>query len=86
MAIVYIVFNDSLLFLETKRTPLPFPPLPSPRLILGRLIFSVFSLISSVNCLNTIDKIFAPMDDDRPCLYQNLEEEQMCFLLLQPVS
>ena len=30
--------------------------------------FSVFSsLKSSVNCLNTKDKIFAPMDDDRPC-------------------
>ena len=30
--------------------------------------FSVFSsLKSSVNCLNTKDKIFAPMDDDRLC-------------------
>ena len=29
-------------------------------------IFAVFSpLKSSVNCLNTKDKIFAPMDDDR---------------------
>ena len=25
------------------------------------------SLKSSVNCLNTKDKIFAPMDDDCPC-------------------
>ena len=29
--------------------------------------------LSSVNCLNTKDKIFAPMDDDRPCL---------CFTLI----
>ena len=27
----------------------------------------VSSLKSSVNCLNTKDTIFAPMDDDRPC-------------------
>ena len=32
--------------------------------------FSEFSsLKSSVNCLNTKDKIFAPMDDDRHCLF-----------------
>ena len=35
--------------------------------ILGRFFFSDFSSKSSVNCLNTKDKIFAPMDDDRPC-------------------
>ena len=60
MAIVYIVYNDSLLFLETNPPPLP---------ILDRLLLSVFSLNSSVNCLNTTDKIFAPMDDGRPCYY-----------------
>ena len=32
--------------------------------------FSVFSsLKSSVNCLNTKDKIFSPMDDDCPFLF-----------------
>ena len=32
--------------------------------------FSVFSTLkSSVNCLNTKDKIFAPMDDDRPVFF-----------------
>ena len=60
MAIVYIVYNDSLLFLETNPPPLP---------ILDRLLLSVFSLNSSVNCLNTTDKIFAPMDDGRLCSY-----------------
>ena len=30
--------------------------------------FSVFSsLKSSVSCLNSKDKIFTPVDDDRPC-------------------
>ena len=43
--------------------------------------FSVFSsLKSSVNCLITKDKIFAPMDDDRPCsihiLLRFLKEEE----------
>ena len=52
MAIVYIVYNDSLLFLGNK------PPSPP------------FSLKFSVNCLNTKDKLFAPMDGDRPCLRQ----------------
>ena len=37
-------------------------------LILDRFFFSVPSLKPSVNCLNMKDKIFAPMDDDRPCI------------------
>ena len=37
-----------------------------------QILFSVFfSLKSSVNCLNKKDKIFAPMDDDRPCYNVN---------------
>ena len=40
--------------------------------ILDRFVFfSVFSLKSSVNCQNTKDKTFAPMDDDRSCLRYN---------------
>ena len=46
------------------------------------LMFSVFSsLKSSVNCLNTKDKIFSPMDNDRPCFARNLSRRLLnkCF-------
>ena len=34
--------------------------------------FSVFSYLkSSVNCIDTKDKIFAPIDDDRPCFKES---------------
>ena len=54
-------------YFSCKQTSLPSAPL-SLYSIVGRFFFSVFSLKSSVNCLNTIDKFFAPMEDNRPCL------------------
>ena len=33
------------------------------------ILDSVFFFKSSINCLNTKDKIFAPMDDDLSCLF-----------------
>ena len=75
MVIVYIVYNDSLLFLGNEP---PSPPLASLRLLIQiiirdymRLVFDngqilFHSLNSLVNCLSTKDKIFAPMDDGRP--------------------
>ena len=37
--------------------------------------FSVFSSSSSIYCLNKIDYIFAPMDDDRPCFFKGMSFE-----------
>ena len=42
--------------------------------------FRVFFFKSSVNCLNTKDKIFAPMDDDRPCYFNIHTKFQFKFL------
>ena len=44
---------------------------------IGQILLSFFSsLKSSVNCLNKKDKIFAPMDDDRPCLSYNSKKRR----------
>ena len=34
---------------------------------IGQILLQFPSLKLSVNCLHMKDKIFAPMDDDRPC-------------------
>ena len=60
MTIVIVYNNDSLLFLGNATKRLVFD--------IGQIHSVFFSLKSSVYCLNTIDIIFATMDDDRPCL------------------
>ena len=60
MSIVYIALRLSTTTSPPQsavnQSPLPSPPLPSPPNPSPPLTF-----------LNTIDKIFAPVDDDRPC-------------------
>ena len=50
--------------------------------ILDRFFFSVFSLNSSDNCLNTKDKIFAPMDGGRTCFFQQQKNLASCFTVM----